>query len=85
MGVSPIEAIGDALVKASWTVNDVDVFEINEAFAAQSIAIVKTLGLDERKVNISGGSIALGHPIGCSGARILVTLIHGLVRTGYKR
>ena len=85
MGVCPIEAIQNAISKANWTIGDVDLFEINEAFAAQSIAIVKTLGLDEAKVNVNGGSIALGHPIGASGARILVTLIHTLCRTNLKR
>ena len=61
---------------AGWKIEDVDLFEINEAFAAQSIAVLKTLGIPSEKVNVNGGAIALGHPIGASGTRILVTLIH---------
>ena len=65
---------------AGWSVKDVDLFEINEAFAAQSIAVIKTLSIPEEKVNVNGGAIALGHPIGASGTRVLVTLIHELIR-----
>ena len=61
---------------AKWSLNDIDLFEINEAFAAQSIAVIRELNIDKKKVNVNGGAIALGHPIGASGARILVTLIH---------
>ena len=80
MGLGPIKAVRAALKKANWKIDDVDLFEINEAFAAQSIAVIKELNIDEKKVNVNGGAIALGHPIGASGTRILVTLIHEMVR-----
>ncbi|MDZ5001346.1 acetyl-CoA C-acyltransferase, partial [Clostridium perfringens] len=69
MGYGPVPATRNALKKANWTVEDLDLIEANEAFAAQSISVVKDLGLDTEKVNVNGGAIALGHPIGCSGAR----------------
>ena len=78
MGLGPIEAVREATKKANWNLNDIDLFEINEAFAAQSIAVIRELGIDQKKVNVNGGAIALGHPIGASGARILVTLTHEL-------
>ena len=71
--------------KAGWTKDDVDLYELNEAFAAQALSVLQELKIDESKVNIHGGAIALGHPIGASGARILVTLIYALKRTGKKR
>ena len=80
MGLGPIDAVKIALKKANWKINDVDLFEINEAFAAQSIAVIRELNIDEKKVNVNGGAIALGHPIGASGTRILVTLIHEMLR-----
>tara|TARA_B100001063_G_C16595518_1_gene467898 strand:- start:147 stop:845 length:699 start_codon:yes stop_codon:yes gene_type:complete len=80
MGLGPIEAVRKAIKKAKWKLEEIDIFEINEAFASQSIAVIKELGIDENKVNINGGAIALGHPIGASGARILVTLIHEMQR-----
>jgi len=80
MGLGPIEAVHKAVKKAKWNLNDVDLFEINEAFAAQSIAVIRELNIDESKVNVNGGAIALGHPIGASGARILVTLIHEMIK-----
>ena len=80
MGLGPIEAVRKALKKAKWDLNDIDLFEINEAFAAQSIAVIRELNIDEHKVNVNGGAIALGHPIGASGARILVTLIHEMIK-----
>ena len=80
MGLGPIEAVREAVKKAKWNLNDIDLFEINEAFAAQSIAVIRELNIDENKVNVNGGAIALGHPIGASGARILVTLIHEMIR-----
>ncbi|XP_020622030.1 uncharacterized protein LOC110059646 [Orbicella faveolata] len=85
MGTGPIPATRKALQKAGWKIEDVDLFELNEAFAAQSCAVVKDLGLDPEKVNVSGGALALGHPIGASGCRILVTLLYGLKRTGARR
>ncbi len=80
MGLGPIEAVRMALKKANWKIDDIDLFEINEAFAAQSIAVIRELNIDEKKVNVNGGAIALGHPIGASGTRILVTLIHEMHR-----
>jgi acetyl-CoA C-acetyltransferase len=80
MGLGPIDAVKFALKKANWKIEDVDLFEINEAFASQSIAVIRELNIDENKVNVNGGAIALGHPIGASGARILVTLIHEMKR-----
>ena len=78
MGLGPIGAVNQALKKAKWKLEDIDLFEINEAFAAQSIAVIRELKIDQNKVNVNGGAIALGHPIGASGARILVTLLHEL-------
>ena len=80
MGLGPIPATNLALKKANWQINDVDLFEINEAFAAQSIAVIKDLKIPKEIVNVNGGAIALGHPIGASGARILVTLIHEMIK-----
>ena len=80
MGLGPIPAVKEALDKADWSIDDVDLFEINEAFAAQSIAVIKDLKIPAEKVNVNGGAIALGHPIGASGTRILVTLIHEMIR-----
>ncbi|GAB0186930.1 acetyl-CoA acetyltransferase, cytosolic [Grus japonensis] len=85
MGVGPISAIKQAIDKASWTLEQVDLFEINEAFASLSVAIAKELKVNPDKINIQGGAIALGHPLGASGCRILVTLLHALERTGGKR
>tara|TARA_B100001123_G_scaffold436545_1_gene567017 strand:- start:781 stop:1968 length:1188 start_codon:yes stop_codon:yes gene_type:complete len=80
MGLGPIPATSLALKKIGWQINDVDLFEINEAFASQSIAVIKDLKIPKEIVNVNGGSIALGHPIGASGARILVTLIHEMIK-----
>ena len=80
MGLGPIDAVNIALKKANWKIEDVDLFEINEAFAAQSIAVIKELKISKTIVNVNGGAIALGHPIGASGTRILVTLIHEMIR-----
>ena len=85
MGTGPIPASRKALEKAGWTVADLDLIESNEAFAAQSICVVRDLGLDPAKVNVNGGAIAIGHPIGASGARILTTLIHEMKRSGAKK
>ena len=80
MGTGPIPSVKKALDLAGWSVKDLDLFEVNEAFAAQSIAVLKTLSIPEEKVNVNGGAIALGHPIGASGTRILVTLIHEMIK-----
>ena len=80
MGLGPIEAVRESIKKAKWNIDEIDLFEINEAFAAQSIVVIRELGIDKNKVNVNGGAIALGHPIGASGARILVTLIHEMKR-----
>ena len=85
MGIGPIEAINQAVKKANWNIHDVDLFEINEAFAAQSLAVIKELKIDYEKVNVNGGAIALGHPIGASGARIVVTLLHEMSRRNLKK
>ena len=82
MGLGPTAAVPIALRKAGLTAEQIDLFELNEAFAAQSIAVIRNLGLDPAKVNVTGGAIALGHPIGASDARVLVTLIHALRRLG---
>ena len=79
--IAPVTAVEGVLEKAGWSIDEVDLFEINEAFAAQMVACLKGLKLDQEKVNISGGGISLGHPIGASGTRILVTLMHALLRT----
>ncbi len=80
MGTGPIPATNKCLEKAGWTVSDLDRVEANEAFAAQAMSVNNSLGWDSAKVNITGGAIALGHPIGASGARVLVTLLHGMQR-----
>ena len=85
MGTGPIPSAKKALDIAGWSVKDVDLFEINEAFAAQSLAVLKTLSIPEEKVNVNGGAIALGHPIGASGTRILVTLIHEMIKRDVKK
>ncbi len=83
--VAPILGIPKVLKKAGLSIDDIDIFEINEAFASSSVAIIKTLGLDPAKVNLRGGAVALGHPIGASGARVLVTLLHLMEDKGAKR
>ncbi len=85
MGVGPIEATRKALAKAGLSVDELDLIEANEAFAAQALAVGKDLAWDWSKVNVNGGAIALGHPIGASGARIIVTLLHEMARTGARR
>jgi 3-oxoadipyl-CoA thiolase len=85
MGIGPVPASRKALSRAGWTVDDLDAIELNEAFASQSIACIRDLGLDERLVNADGGAIALGHPLGCSGTRIVVTLLGRLERADARR
>ncbi len=85
MGMGPVEAIRKTLAKAALTLDDIDLVELNEAFAAQSLAVIRELRLDSRMVNVNGGAIALGHPVGASGARVLVTLLHEMERSGLKR
>ena len=85
MGTGPIPSSKKALDLAGWSIKDIDLFEINEAFAAQSIAVLKTLSIPEEKVNVNGGAIALGHPIGASGTRILVTLIHEMIKRDVRK
>lgn len=85
MGMGPVSASQLCLKKAGWTHEDLDLMEINEAFAAQAIAVNKQMGWDTSKINVNGGAIALGHPIGASGARVLVTLLHEMVRRDAKR
>lgn len=85
MGTGPVPAVKKALTKAGWSIDDVNIFELNEAFAAQSCAVIKDLGCDASKVNISGGAIALGHPLAASGTRILVTLLYNMKRTNQKK
>jgi acetyl-CoA C-acetyltransferase len=85
MGLGPISASRKALERTGWSAGDVDLWEINEAFAAQSIAVVSDLGLDPERVNVNGGAIALGHPIGASGARVLATLLHEMRRRRVRR
>jgi len=85
MGSGPIPASKKALEKAGWNINDLDLFESNEAFAAQSIAVIKDLKIPIEKINVNGGAIALGHPIGASGTRIVVTLIHEMIKRNSKK
>jgi acetyl-CoA C-acetyltransferase len=85
MGTGPIPASRAALKKAGWNVQDLDLIEANEAFAAQACAVNKDMGWDPAKVNVNGGAIAIGHPIGASGARVLVTLLHEMQRRGAKK
>lgn len=85
MGMGPVEAIRKALAKAALTLDDIDLVELNEAFAVQSLAVIRELRLDSRMVNVNGGAIALGHPVGASGARVLVTLLHEMERSGLRR
>lgn len=82
MGMGPVDAMRKALTRAGLSVGDLDAVELNEAFASQSLAVIRELGLDPAKVNVHGGAIALGHPIGASGARLLITLVHVLQARG---
>jgi acetyl-CoA C-acetyltransferase len=83
--VAPIWAIPKCLKKEGLGIGDIDIFEVNEAFSGSTVAVMKTLNLDPAKVNVNGGSVALGHPIGASGCRVLITLLHEMVRSDKKR
>jgi acetyl-CoA C-acetyltransferase len=83
--MTPVESVRKLLKRVGWTIDDVDLFEINEAFAAQVVAVIRELKIDPTRVNVHGGAIALGHPIGASGARILTTLLHAMKQSGAKR
>lgn len=85
MGIGPVDATKRCLAKAGWNINDLDLIEANEAFAAQALSVNKELGWDTNKVNVNGGAIALGHPIGASGCRILVSLVHQMIRQDAKK
>lgn len=85
MGIGPVPATNKALSRAGLEVGDIELVELNEAFASQSIACIRDLGLDINKVNVNGGSIAIGHPLGCSGVRISATLLHEMKRRNAKR
>ena len=85
MGIGPVSASKACLKKAGWGINDLDLMEINEAFAAQALAVNKDMGWDTSKINVNGGAIAIGHPIGASGARVLVTLIHEMIKRDSKK
>jgi 3-oxoadipyl-CoA thiolase len=85
MGIGPVPAMGRVLSRAGWRLEDVELIEVNEAFAAQSVAVVDELKLDPDRVNVNGGAIAIGHPLGCSGARIVTTLLHEMRRRGAAR
>ena len=82
MGIGPVPAVRKLLARAGVAVEDIDLVELNEAFASQSLAVVRELGLDPERVNVNGGAIAIGHPLGMSGARLVVTLLHELRRRG---
>jgi acetyl-CoA C-acetyltransferase len=83
--LAPIAGVRNVLARAGWSVSDVDLFELNEAFAVQALAVTGELGISLDKVNVNGGAVAIGHPIGASGARILVTLIHEMMRRDAKK
>jgi len=85
MMMAPVDAVKLLLQKLSWKKEDVDLIELNEAFAVQALAVIRELGVEPAKVNVNGGAVALGHPIGASGARILVTLLHEMARRNVKR
>jgi len=84
MGIGPVPATQKALKRATLKIGDLDLVELNEAFASQSIACIRELGLDDNKVNVNGGAIAIGHPLGCSGVRISTTLLHEMRRRNGK-
>jgi acetyl-CoA C-acetyltransferase len=81
-GLAPIEAVRRVAARAGWLLDEVDLFELNEAFGVQALAVIRDLGVDPAKVNVHGGAVALGHPIGASGARVLTTLLYAMERYG---
>jgi acetyl-CoA C-acetyltransferase len=83
--MAPVEAVRLLLQKVGWKLEDVDLIELNEAFAVQALAVIQVLGLDPAKTNVNGGAVALGHPIGASGARIMVTLLYEMTRRNVRR
>jgi acetyl-CoA C-acetyltransferase len=83
--MTPVEAVRRLLAKTGWSLSDVDLFELNEAFAVQAVAVIRELALDPARVNVQGGAVALGHAIGSSGTRVLTTLLYALRRTGGRR
>ncbi len=85
MGIGPVSATRRCLEKAGWSLDELDLIEANEAFAAQALSVGKELGLDPQKLNVNGGAIAIGHPIGASGCRVLVTLLHEMIRRDAKK
>jgi acetyl-CoA C-acetyltransferase len=85
MGIGPVPAVQKLLKRTGLTLNDIDLFEINEAFASQALAVIRELELDIRRVNVNGGAIALGHPLGATGAKIMTSLIYELIRRKEKR
>jgi acetyl-CoA C-acetyltransferase len=85
MGIGPVAAVRSALAKAGWSLAEVDLVESNEAFAAQALAVATELGFEDARLNVNGGAIALGHPIGASGTRILVTLLHEMRRRNARK
>jgi acetyl-CoA acetyltransferase len=85
MGIGPVPAMGKALARAGWDLPELDLIEVNEAFAAQAVAVADELKIDAARLNVNGGAIAIGHPLGCSGARITATLLHELRRRGARR
>jgi len=84
MGIGPVEAVPKALKLAGLSLEDIGLIELNEAFASQSIQVIRQLGLDEEKVNVNGGAIALGHPLGCTGAKLTLTLAYEMRRRGVR-
>jgi acetyl-CoA C-acetyltransferase len=84
-GLAPIDAVRKVAARAGWTLDSVDLFELNEAFAVQALAVMRDLALDPAKVNVHGGAVAIGHPIGASGARVLTTLLYAMERYGKSR
>jgi acetyl-CoA acyltransferase len=84
MGVGPVEAVPKVLELTGLSLSDIDVIELNEAFAAQALAVIRELGMDPEKVNVNGGAIALGHPLGCTGTKLTVQILHEMLREGHR-